>query len=176
MGERFDDQLVLVGARFVLRPLEAGDRAGLTRAASDPAIWEQHPANGRWRPEVFAPYFDFLLASGGTLAIEDADGIVGCSRYYPVPHAPDDIGIGFTFLTRAHWGGAANREVKTLMLDHAFGHFERVWFHIAPDNIRSQKGTGKLGAVLEGRRFLDLAGTGGVETLCYVLPRTEWTG
>jgi len=30
-----------------------------------------------------------------------------------------EVEIGWTFLARSHWGGATDREVKRLMLDHA---------------------------------------------------------
>jgi N-acetyltransferase len=40
-------------------------------AASDPAIWELHPSPDRYRPEVFAPYFDERLATKMTLVALD---------------------------------------------------------------------------------------------------------
>lgn len=142
----FDPQPILRDGDLVLRPLVAGDRAGLRAAASDPKIWEQHPAKARWRAEVFAPYFDFLLSTEQTLAFELAGQIIGCSRFYPVPNEPGDWGIGFTFLTRAHWGGQMNGRIKALMIDHLLAARRRAFFHIGPDNIRSQKATAKLGA------------------------------
>ena len=50
--------------------------------------------------------------------------------------------------------------LKTLMLDHLFITEPLVWFHIGKDNIRSQKGTGKLGAVAATTCHADLLGTG----------------
>ena len=83
----FDIQPVLERARLTLRPLAAPDRDGLYAAASDPAIWAQHPARHRHERAVFDPYFDFLLSAGGTLAVcnRAQDQIVGCSRFYAVP-------------------------------------------------------------------------------------------
>jgi RimJ/RimL family protein N-acetyltransferase len=169
----FDDAPALQGARLTLSPLRAEDRAGLHAAARDPRTWEQHPARERWRPEVFDPYFDFLLAAGGTLVARLGDEIIGCSRYYPVPDQPGDIAIGFTFLDCRHWGGAMNREMKALMLEHAFASFDRVWFHIAPANLRSQIATTRLGAVWQHDAALDL-GFGLSVTKCYVLTRAAW--
>lgn len=171
----FDDQPTLLGENLQLRPLRADDFEALFAAAGSPETWAGHPAKDRYRREVFEPYFQFLVQAGGCLLILDrASGkAIGCSRYYPVPDQPDDIGIGFTFINHRYWGGATNRELKTLMLGHAFGHFERVWFHIAPSNIRSQKGTAKLGAVLAYEATLDLSGTP-AHWLCYALPRKRW--
>ncbi|KPP89060.1 MAG: acetyltransferase [Rhodobacteraceae bacterium HLUCCA08] len=169
----FDDQPELNGKRLCLRPMQAADRAGLFAAASDPATWEQHPADDRWRPEAFDPYFDVLLDAGGTLVARAGDAIIGCSRFYPVPDHPGDIGIGFTFLAPSHWGGGWNREMKALMLAHAFRHFDRVWFHIAPGNLRSQIATTRLGAVFRYDAELDL-GTGSSLTKCYVMTPDSW--
>ena len=55
------------------------------------------------------------------------------------------MGIGYTFLARSHWGGPANREMKTLMLDHAFRWAKLVWFHVGQNNIRSRKAMIKIG-------------------------------
>ena len=171
----FDAQPTLTGAGFDLSPLCAADREGLTTAASDPEIWAQHPAKDRWKPEVFRPYFDKLLASGATLAFRDraSDAIIGCSRYYTAPDMPGTISIGFTFLARPYWGGVANRVIKAAMLGHAFRDFDAVWFHIDPDNTRSQMATMKQGAQHVYDATLDMGG-GAVPWRCYRLDRAEW--
>ena len=65
--------------------------------------------------------------------------------------------------------------LKTLMLDHLFITQPRVWFHIGKDNIRSQKGTGKLGAVADGRCHADLLGAGNAEAfLTFRLDAAAW--
>ncbi|WP_315809740.1 GNAT family N-acetyltransferase [Pseudomonas sp. C9-3] len=171
----FDDQPTLLGDSLQLRPLRGEDFDALYDAANSPETWAGHPAKDRYRREVFEPYFQFLVNAGGCLLILDrATGrAIGCSRYYPVPDQPEDIGIGFTFINHRYWGGATNRELKALMLGHAFQCFERVWFHIAPSNIRSQKGTAKLGARLAYDAELDLSGTP-AQWLCFELSREQW--
>ncbi|MCZ4353447.1 GNAT family N-acetyltransferase [Roseovarius aestuarii] len=171
----FDAQPRLAGQGFTLTPLVEADRAGLTRAASDPEIWAMHPAKTRCKPQVFSPYFDMLLASASTLTVrDDATGdIIGCSRYYTAPDQPGTISIGFTFLTRPYWGGAANRMVKGLMLTHAFMHYPEVWFHIDPNNLRSQRATLKLGAEHAYDATLDLGGGGGPWKV-YKLTQQGW--
>ena len=165
----------LVGARLTLRPLTPGDRDALYAAAGDPEVWAQHPAHDRHERKVFDAYVDFLLAAGGVwVAEETATGrVIGCSRFYAAPGQPDDVAIGFTFLARDRWGGAWNREMKGLMLEHAFRHVARVWFHVAPGNVRSQVATSRLGAVLDHEAVLDL-GTGPAKVLCYRLDRVDW--
>lgn len=171
----FDRQPVLDdGVALRLRPLVADDFQGLHQAASDPEVWAGHPATDRWKPQVFRPYFDFLIAHQSLAITDRATGrIIGGSRYYIPPDAPDAIGIGFTFLERAHWGGATNRGVKALMLAHAFAHVDEVWFHIAPTNIRSQKATARLGAVHMRTATLDLSGAS-AEWMCFRLTPDAW--
>ncbi len=67
----FDMQPELSGETLCLRPLTEADRAAMTAASSDPLIWELHPAVDRHLSEKFQPYFDKLLASGGTLVVID---------------------------------------------------------------------------------------------------------
>ena len=174
---RFDDQPTLTGDTLRLRPFTLDDVPALRAAASDPAIWAGHPANDRYKPDVFAAYADMLLSSGGTLVVEHrpSNAIIGCSRYYPTSDAPGAFGIGFTFLTTAFWGGKTNLEMKTLMLDHAFETLDQMWFHIATTNIRSQKATAKIGARYVATRASEFSGSGGAQTwMCYVLDKEDW--
>lgn len=171
----FDSPPELTGEMLVLRPLQAGDFDALHAAASDPLVWAGHPAKDRHQKDVFKGFFDFILASGTTLAILDrlTGAVIGCSRYYVAPDQPDDISIGFTFLNNAYWGGSTNFELKRLMLDHAFAAVDTVWFHIAPSNIRSQKATMKLGAEHAYTARLDLSGTP-TEWMCLRLSKQDW--
>jgi RimJ/RimL family protein N-acetyltransferase len=144
----FDLQPTLTGERIELRPLARGDFDELLRAASDPLIWEQHPERDRYRREVFQRYFDGGIESGGAFAvIERQSGrIIGSSRYCNLDPVAREVEIGWTFLERAYWGGAYNRELKTLMLDHAFRFVGRVVFVVGEHNHRSQQALRKIGA------------------------------
>ena len=64
-----------------------------------------------------------------------------------------EVEIGWTFLARSHWGGATNREVKRLMLDHAFGFVDTVVFWVGEKNFRSQGAMKKIGGVLRDGIF-----------------------
>ncbi len=102
-----------------------------------------------------------------------SDAVVGGSAYYQPPDQADGVSIGFTFLRRASWGGLVNFELKRLMLDHAFGSYEEVWFHIASTNVRSQQATAKLGAEHAYDASLDLSGTP-APWMCFRLGRDAW--
>ena len=172
----FDTTKPLNCDALILTPLSEADRDDLTRAASDPLTWAGHPAKDRHDPKVFGAYFDFLVVAGGAYVVRDraCDQIIGCSRYYTAPDMPQTIGIGFTFLHHDYWGGAWNRRLKALMVEHAFSQFEDVWFHIDPTNIRSQKATMKLGAVWEYDAELDLAGQPAMWKV-YRLSKDAWS-
>jgi N-acetyltransferase len=151
----FDLQPTLAGNLVSLRPLHADDFEALYAVAADPLIWEQHPANDRYKRDVFVAFFSEAMASGGGLIVFDAGSgaVIGSSRYNGYDAQNSEIEVGWTFLARSHWGGDANRELKRLMLNHAFGFVENVIFTIGPNNIRSQRAVQKLGAVLVGTVF-----------------------
>ncbi|TFH79354.1 GNAT family N-acetyltransferase [Pseudomonas kribbensis] len=171
----FDCQPVLCGSTLRLRPLTENDFEGLFLAASDPHIWAGHPASDRHERPVFEAYFAARLATGKTLAVIDIDSglIVGMSSYYTPPDLPDSIAIGYTFLVRAKWGGETNRELKQLMLEHAFKVYDTVYLHIAPSNIRSQKAAMKIGAVHLYDAELTLSTTP-AWCKCYGLTQEQW--
>jgi RimJ/RimL family protein N-acetyltransferase len=150
----FDFQPTLRGRLVALRPLRADDFAALLAVASDPLIWEQHPANDRYQPGPFRAFFEESLRSGGALAACDrrTEQIIGSSRFHAYDEAHSEVEIGWTFLARACWGGRYNAEMKRLMLGHAFRFVDRVVFLVGPTNYRSQRAVEKIGAVRVGTR------------------------
>lgn len=150
----FDLQPVLKGEILWLRPLQPEDFRDLYAVASDRLIWEQHPIKDRYKEEVFKEFFREALESGGALiAIDSKEGqVIGSSRFHGYDKEKSEIEIGWTFLARSHWGGRYNREMKQLMLRHAFKFVGRVIFLIGPQNLRSQKAIEKIGGVRVGSR------------------------
>ncbi len=150
----FDLQPVLKGELLVLRPLRPEDFHDLYAVASDPLIWEQHPIKDRYKEEVFKGFFREALESGGALiAIDSKDGqVIGSSRFHGYDKEKSEIEIGWTFLARSHWGGFYNREMKQLMLRHAFQFVNSVIFLVGPQNLRSQRAMEKIGGVRLGSR------------------------
>ena len=150
----FEPQPHLAGELLELRPLRRDDWAELFAAASDPLIWEQHPASNRYQEEVFRQFFEEALDGGGAFAVVDrkTGKIIGSSRYFGYDREHSEIEIGWTFLARSHWGGTYNRELKRLMIDHALQFVDNVVFLVGPKNFRSQKAMQKIGGVLIGAR------------------------
>ncbi|MDQ3315666.1 MAG: GNAT family N-acetyltransferase [Verrucomicrobiota bacterium] len=150
----FDLQPFLSGELVRLRPLRSEDWDELYAIASDPLIWEQHPANDRYKEEVFRGFFREALDSGGALVIMDAASgrVIGSSRFHGYNQSKSEVEIGWTFLARSHWGGIYNKELKQLMLEHAFRFVRSIIFLIGPQNLRSQRAVEKIGATRAGSR------------------------
>ena len=147
-------QPILEGDLLKLRPLGEDDFDELYAVASDRELWAQHPANDRWREDIFREFFDEALERRSALVIVDkADSrMIGSSRYHAYSAEKDEVEIGWTFLARSHWGGTYNRELKRLMLEHAFRFVENVIFHVGVANWRSQRAMEKIGGIRIGSR------------------------
>lgn len=174
MGMRampFDLQPLLKGDLLELRPLARGDFHDLYGVASDPLIWEQHPEKDRYREEIFKRFFSGALESGGALiALDSRDGkIIGSSRFHGYDEQKSEIEIGWTFLARSHWGGIYNREMKQLMLRHAFKFVSSVIFLVGPQNLRSQRAVEKIGGVRVARAEGDSR-----NSLVYQITASNW--
>src|SRR3989442_10615042 len=150
----FDLQPILKGELLELRPLRAEDFHDLYAAAADPLIWEQHPIKDRYKEEVFKVFFrEALESGGGMIAIDSKTGrVIGSSRFHGYDEEKSEIEIGWTFLARSHWGGIYNREMKQLMLRHAFRFVDSVVFLVGAQNFRSQRAIEKIGGVRAGNR------------------------
>lgn len=173
-----DFQPTLTGPTLTLRPVEQGDWSALYAAASDPLVWEVHPVNDRWQEPVFRKFFEEGLASGGMLvAVDKASGaIIGSSRYSTEFAQAGEIEIGWTFLSRQYWGGFSNREMKHLMLPHAFGSYDSVIFRIGETNGRSRRAVEKIGGkLLERRQVMQLPDRQAVHVV-YAIKREDFTG
>ena len=165
-----DRQPVLEGERLLLRPLELGDWPALYAVASDPLIWELHPQHDRWQEEVFRAFFEDALAKGGAVVVIDKEigRIVGSSRWERHDAANGGVvEIGWTFLARSHWGGLFNRELKRLMLAHAFRFVERVRFRVGAGNVRSRQAMEKIGGLLCEEAMVEQTASGLVRHVQY---------
>jgi RimJ/RimL family protein N-acetyltransferase len=167
----FELQPVLRGQLLWLRPLREEDWDQLYAVASDPLIWEQHPEPERYREDVFRVYFRGAMESGGAFVVLDAkdDRVIGSSRYLGYDPDRSEIEIGYTFLARPYWGGVYNREMKDLMLRHAFRFVRHVAFLVGLENWRSQKAMEKIG----GRRVANRVDAVGRETAVFQIDAPE---
>jgi RimJ/RimL family protein N-acetyltransferase len=141
----FDLQPVLEGELVGLRPLRPDDFHGLYEVASDPLIWEQHPNKDRYKEAVFEGFFREALESGGALIATDSKNgrVIGSSRFHGYDIERSEIEIGWTFLARSYWGGMYNREMKRLMLRHAFRFVNSVIISRWPAEPALAEGHGK---------------------------------
>ena len=173
----FDLQPILKGKLIELRPLRPQDFDALFSAASDPKVWEQHPESDRYHRDVFQKYFDGALESKGAFAIiERKSGrIIGSSRYCNLDLRNREVEVGWTFLERQFWGGSYNRELKKLMLDHAFQFFDRVLFVVGEKNLRSQKALEKIGAKFLKKRHLPARDGALAPNLVFVITRDSYS-
>jgi N-acetyltransferase len=156
-----DFQPTLVGPKITVRPISPDDWTALFAAGSDPEIWKVHPVADRYTETQFRKFFDSAIDSKMAFVfVDQASGrLIGSSRYYGYKPKLSEIEIGWTFIARSHWGGAANREVKRLMLDHAFTFVDTVVFWVGDENWRSQGAMTNIGGVKrEGLLTRELAG------------------
>jgi RimJ/RimL family protein N-acetyltransferase len=156
-----DFQPTLTGPTVIVRPMATADWTELFAVGSDPKIWEVHPRADRYTEPAFRIYFDSGIASNMAFVFVDRSSgrLIGSSRYYGYDAKRSEIEIGWTFMARSHWGGATNREVKRLMLDHAFTFVDTVIFWVGEKNWRSQGAMTKIGGVKrEGLLTRELSG------------------
>lgn len=136
-----------------LFPLQENDFEELYAVANDELLWEQHPNKLRYQRAVFQNFFEGAMLSGGAFLIRDnkTNEVVGSSRFYDYNEDENStetsVLIGYTFIGRKFWGNNYNKSLKKLMLDYAFEHVNKVYFHIGAFNIRSQKAIEKIGAI-----------------------------
>lgn len=150
-----DRQPVLEDGHVRLRPLRPDDWEALFAVASDPLIWEQHPAHDRWKEPVFRAFFEDALANRGALIVLDTatGAVIGSSRFEGLEEGDGgSVEIGWTFLARSHWGGRWNHAMKRLMLAHALQSVGEVRFLVGETNTRSRTALERIGAQLTDRR------------------------
>lgn len=173
-----DLQPTLDGPRLSLRPLAEADRESLYKVARDPLIWAMHPVHDRHERPVFDELFDESLESRGALLISDRNSgeTIGSSRYSFQFAEPGEVEIGWTFLARKYWGGETNRELKRLMLRHAFAGVPRVMFRVGEQNWRSRKALEKIGARLTDKVQRSTAAGRDVVHVIYAIDREDFLG
>lgn len=152
-----DLQPTLSNGQVHLRPLISKDFINLYRVASDPKIWEQHPVKERAELYGFAPFFAESLKSNGALLISDisTQKVIGSTRFVLRPAFGNAVEIGWTFLSRAYWGGMFNGIIKKTMMKHAFEFVDEVLLFVDKNNVRSQRAVEKLDFIPSDKLIID---------------------
>jgi N-acetyltransferase len=172
----FDLQPTLEDCLLLIRPLTSEDFEGLYEVASDPLIWEQHPARDRCERSVFDLFFKEAMLSQGAFAVIDKETgrIIGSTRFKLVKESENAIEIGWTFLARKYWGGRYNGSMKQLMINWALQFVDHILFYIDENNTRSRKAVEKIGGerifVIQGRP-LEVRSNASVT---YCITREKW--
>lgn len=169
-------QPVLENENIILYPLQEQDFEEVYLAASDPAVWAQHPNKERWQREVFKNFFDGAMKSEGAFKIVDkiSGHAIGSTRFYDYSEAGNSILIGYTFFATAYWGKGINHAVKALMLDYIFQFVSVVIFHIGAENIRSQISIGRLGIAKTGEEEVAYFGESSKLNFVYRITKEVW--
>ncbi len=139
---------ILENELVVLKVLQETDFDELYAIASNPLIWEQHPAKNRYEKDVFELFFREAIKSDLSFKVIDKSNnqIIGSTRYYNYNQNNSSVAIGYTFLDRKYWGGKFNKSMKDLLINYAFQFVENVYFHVGANNIRSQMALSNIGA------------------------------
>ena len=164
-----------------IEPLQDHHLESLRAAcAEDSDIWQIYPVNmlGGGFDQAMAQFHS--LASWVRFAVIDLEQgrLVGMTNYIN-PDAFGTVEIGGTYIAPSVRGTGFNRQMKKLLIDHAFAHgFSRIEFRVDTRNIRSMAAVAKLGAVREGTlRRNRVTWTGYVrDTAVFGLLRDEWAG
>ena len=102
----------------------------------------------------------------------------GSTRFGLINWNDKVLHIGWTWIGRDFQGTGLNKNMKFLMLKHAFDdmNFEKVEFRIDERNERSRKAVEKIGATLEGILRSDTVMIDGFRrnTCCYGILKEEW--
>lgn len=102
----------------------------------------------------------------------------GATRFGHINAKNKVLHIGWTWIGTEFQGTGLNKQMKFLMLSHAFEtlNYEKVEFRIDERNIKSRKAVEKLGATLEGILRKDTIMKDGFRrsTCCYGILKDEW--
>jgi RimJ/RimL family protein N-acetyltransferase len=108
-----------------------------------------HPPVQLWQPELFGYLVRLRPIGGGALeVIEQKSGrIIGKSSFLTHDPSTASVEIGATMIEPEYRARGFNRELKLLMLSHAFQFVDRVWFRIETQNLPAQAAIAKIGAI-----------------------------
>ncbi|MFE0423188.1 GNAT family N-acetyltransferase [Streptomyces sp. NPDC058953] len=175
---------VLENEHVRLHPVTEADREGVRAVAMDPDIWRYFVAAVSDERD-FKVFFDAALddtAAGRRIVFvvtDKASGrIAGSMCYGNLAEADARLEIGWSWLGRDFRGKGVNRQVKYLLLEHAFERLgaERVEFKTDILNEQARKGLRNIGATEEGvlRSFNYMPGGRRRDAVYYSVLRAEW--
>lgn len=171
--------MTLGSGRVRLEPLEPHHEGALWDVAQDERVWRWMRVRGDLSREAFHQWFESMRAPGTYAFATLVEGVpMGHSSYLNVREDDRVLEIGNTWLAVAAWGTGVNREVKLLLLEHAFEdeHFLRVEFKTDANNPRSRAALAGLPAQFEGifRKHMIVRGGERRDSAWYSVIDDEW--
>jgi RimJ/RimL family protein N-acetyltransferase len=172
--------LKLESERILLRPLQRENLPALLEMTQDPALWTYftHDLSTLAGLEAWAAghfsgdRLQFVVIDKAT---QQVLGSTGFGNYFP---RDQRIEIGWTWLGKAFQGTGINAQMKSLMLQYAFGELEmlRVEFKTDVLNLPARKALLRLGATEEGVLRSHTVMTQGRrrDTIYYSFLKGEW--
>jgi RimJ/RimL family protein N-acetyltransferase len=172
--------LKLESELILLRPLQREDLPALLELTKDPALWTYFTHDlstlaglEAWAAGHFSEErLQFVVIDKAT---QQVLGSTGFGNYFP---RDQRIEIGWTWLGKAFQGTGINAQMKSLMLQYAFGELEmlRVEFKTDVLNLPARKALLRLGATEEGILRSHTLMTQGRrrDTIYYSFLRGEW--
>lgn len=183
-GPWIDPQLELAGTTITLQPLGLHHLANLQESVDDGQLYHQW---WTWTPTpdgMEADIREKLVRRDNhgmvPFAIVDVSTTraVGVTTYYDLEPRIPRLSIGYTWLARSYWGGAANPEMKYLLLRYAFETLrcEAVEIRTKGTNAHSQRAIEKLGLTRDGvlRRAARLRNGTVDDAVVYSAIAPEW--
>lgn len=173
-----------MGRLVRLDPMTVGDAEALF-AVGDSELFRYIPHRAaEWSLEAFRRYLVELMAIPDRVMLTTrltANGeAIGSSGFLEIRPEHRGLEIGHTWIASAHQGGAANPEMKLLMLRHAFETLGAIRVQLRTDgrNTHSQRAIEKLGAVREGvlRQHIVMPDGYVRDTVMYSITEEEWPG
>lgn len=182
----------LKGEYVYLKELQQENVPVLRKLAKDKRLWEftkmllidetfdqqfDRYINIAFNPEGDGAYSVGLQKTFVIFRSSD-NAILGMTRFYGLNEKQKRVDIGYTWYIPEVWGKVHNKECKFLLLQYAFEilQFNRVGFHVAHQNLRSQKAVEKIGGVKEGMmRKHSYRPDGSIRhTMMYSIINEEW--
>ena len=111
-------------------------------------------------------------------AMDDAEKVVGTTRFYDIEPNDRRVAIGYTWLSASAQRTAVNTESKLLLLTHAFEHWRCIRVELLTDVLNQQSRTAilRLGAKEEGilRHHMIMPSGRIRDSLCLSIINEEW--
>ena len=176
--------VTLEGSRVTLRPLAVEDADPLAALVAAQRL-DLHPHTAIPAPQRMAHYIAEALdeqTAGRALpfvVIERATAqVAGTTRFCRAVPPHRRLEIGYSWLGQQWRGRGINRQMKWLMLDHAFTALGalRVEFHTDLLNRQSQRALEKIGALREGllRHHMVMPSGRIRDSLIYSIVASDW--